>query len=140
MRTLIGLTALLLVTGCLCAQQIPSGTLLPTMLDNTLDSDKSKPGDEISAKLRQDVPLPDGGKIKRGSKVLGHVATVVPASSGRPGKIAVQFDHIEFDKREVPITTNLRALASMRAVSTAQEPVNPNGGNGTSSWDWNMSK
>lgn len=138
MRTLIGLTALLLVTGCLCAQQIPPGTLLPTMLNNSLDSDKSKPGDEISAKLMQDVPLPDGGKIKRGSKVLGRVATVVPASSGRPGKIAVHFDRVEFDKREVPITTNLRALASMRAVSTAQEPVNPNGGYGTTSWDWNM--
>ena len=138
MRTLLGLMAILLVTTCLCAQQIPPGTLLPTMLNNSLDSDKSKPDDEISAKLMQDVPLPDGGKIKRGSKVIGHVVSVAVASSDQPTRIVVQFDHVEFDKREVPVVTSLRALASMRAVSTAQQPVNANSGNGTSVWDWNM--
>src|SRR5271157_661798 len=138
MRTRIGLTAILLMTAGLHAQQIPPGTLLPTMLNNTLNSDKTKPGEEISAKLMQDVPLPDGGKIKRGSKVLGHVVTVTPASAGTPSHLVVQFDRIELDKQEVPVTTSLRALASLRAVSTAQQPVNANSGFGTSSWDWNM--
>jgi len=138
MRTRIGLTAILLMTAGLHAQQIPPGTLLPTMLNNTLNSDKTKPGEEVSAKLMQDVPLPDGGKIKRGSKVLGHVVTVTPASAGTPSHLVVQFDRIELDKQEVPVPTSLRALASMRAVSTAQQPVNANSGFGTSSWDWNM--
>jgi hypothetical protein len=138
MRTLLGLTAILLVTGCLCAQQIPAGTLLPTMLDNTVDSEHSKPGEEISTKLMQDVPLPDGGKIKRGAKVLGHVVSVAAASTGQPTKIVVQFDRIEIDKHEVSIATSLRALASMQAVATAKQPVNANSGNGTSVWDWNM--
>src|SRR5271165_2237554 len=138
MRTRIGLTAILLMTAGLHAQQIPPGTLLPTMLNNTLNSDKTKPGEEVSAKLMQDVPLPDGGKIKRGSKVLGHVVTVTPASAGTPSHLVVQFDRIELDKQEVPVPTSLRALASMRAVSTAQQPVNANSGFGTSPWDWNM--
>ncbi len=138
MRTLLGLTAILVLTPCLCAQQIPTGTLLPTMLDNSIDSDKSKPGEEISAKLMQDVPLPDGGKIKRGSKVLGHVVSVIPATSRQPTRIVVQFDRVEIDKHEVAVTTSLRALASMQAVSTAQQPVNANSGYGTTSWDWNM--
>jgi hypothetical protein len=138
MRTIIGLTATLLVTACLCAQQIPQGTMLPTMLNDTLDSDKSKPGDKISTKLMQDVPLPEGGKIKRGSKLLGHVVSVAPASSGQPTRIAVQFDRVEFNKQEVVVGTSLRALASLRAISTAQQPVNANSGNGTTVWDWNM--
>lgn len=138
MRTLLGLVAILLVTGCLCGQQIPAGTLLPAMLNNTVDSDHNKPGDELSAKLMQDVPLPDGAKIKRGAKVLGRVVLVAAASGGQPARLIVQFDRIEIDKKQVPATTGLRALASMRAVSAAQQPVNANSGNGTSVWDWNM--
>ena len=76
MRRLSAILLLCLAGSCLWGQQIPSGTLLPAMLDDTFDSDKSKPGEAISAKLRQDVPLPDGGKIKRESKILGHVVAV----------------------------------------------------------------
>jgi len=109
------------------------------MLDNTVDSNKSKPGEEISAKLMQDVPLPSGGKIKRESKVLGHVVAVSPASGGQPAKIAVQFDHIEIEKHAVPISVGLRALASMELVAQAKQPANGDVGYGTTSWDLNMS-
>ncbi len=128
----------LLLAASLWAQQIPSGTILPAMLDNTLDSDKSKPSEPVSAKLMQDVPLPGGGKIKRGSKVLGHVVAVSSASSGHGASIVVQFDHIDIDKHLVPITVGLRALASMEAVSAARLPANPNSGLGTTAWDANM--
>ena len=108
MRKLIGLI-ILAAAGGLWAQQIPSGTLLPAMLDNTFDSDKSKLGEAISAKLRQDVPLPGGGKIKRESKILGHVVAVSPASDGNPYQITVKFEQIEVNKRPVTISVGLRA-------------------------------
>jgi len=126
---------LLAATVSLSAQRIPSGTILPCMLDNTLDSSRTKPGQQISAKLRQDVPLPNGQKIKRNSKVSGHVVAV---SSGNPASITVQFDHVQVDKNSVPISVSLRALASMEEVSQARMPANPNSGYGTTSWDWNM--
>jgi len=138
MRTLVGLTAVLTLAVCLPAQQVPTGTLLPAMLNSSLTSDKTKAGGGISAKLMQDVPLPDGKKIRRGSKLLGHIVSVAPTSPGHPASIVVQFDRIVIDGKDVPITTSLRALASMRAVSTAQQPVNGSSGNGTSVWDWNM--
>jgi hypothetical protein len=125
MRTLFGLTAILLVTACLCAQQIPAGTLLPAMLDDTVDSDKSKPGEAISAKLRQDVPLPGGGKIKRESKITGHVVAVTAASDGNPYQISVKFEQIEVNRRP---------------VAQSRQPANANGGNGTSVWDLNLSQ
>ena len=134
MRTAIGLI-LLLAAAFSSAQQVPSGTILPTMLDNTLDSSSTKPGQQISAKLRQDVSLPNGQKIKRNSKVLGHVVAV---SGGNPASITLQFDRIEMGKNPVPIAVTLRALASMEAVSDAKMPANPNSGYGTTSWDWNM--
>ena len=138
MRKLIGLAALFLTTACLSAQQIPAGTLLPVMLDGKIESDSSKPGHEISAKLMQEVPLPDGGKIKPDSKVMGHVVSASSASSGHNAEITVQFDRIDMDKQLVPISVGLRALASMEAVSTARQGVNPNSGFGTTSWDLNL--
>src|SRR5215471_12713145 len=100
MRTLIAVAILFfLVTVYLCAQQIPSGTILPAMLDDSLDSGRSKPGQQISAKLRQDVPLPNGQKIKRNSKVSGHVIAV---SAANPATITFQFDHVELGKSSVP--------------------------------------
>ena len=140
MRTLIGIIVLAVATGGLWAQQIPAGTLLPVMLDNTLDSDNSKAGEAISAKLRQDVPLQGGGKIKRESKILGHVVAVSPASNGNPYQITVQFEQIEVNKRPVTISVGLRAYATMELVAQSRQPANANSGNGTSVWDLNLSQ
>ena len=126
---------LLLATVSLSAQQIPSGTILPAMLADTLDSSRTKPGQQISAKLRQDVPLPNGQKIKRDAKVSGHVIAV---SGGRPAAITLQFDRVDLGKNSVPVTISLRAVASMQAVADARQPANPNSGYGTTPWDWNM--
>jgi hypothetical protein len=100
-----------------------------------MDSGRTKPGQQISAKLMQDVPLPNGQKIKRNSKVSGHIIAV---SGGNPTSITFQFDRIEAGKNSVPATVSLRAVASMDAVSEARQPANPNSGYGTTSWDWNM--
>ncbi len=140
MRKLLDIAILCLAGTCLLAQQIPSGTLLPVMLDNTIDSDKSKPGQQISAKLRQEVPLPDGGKIKRDTKVLGHVVSASPPVGNNLAQLTVQFDKIEIDKRLVRISVGLRAFASMELVAQAREPANANSGNGTSAWDLNLSQ
>ncbi len=140
MRKLIAILLLCLAGACLWGQQIPAGTLLPAMLDNTVDSDKSKPGEAISAKLRQDVPLPGGRKIKRLSKISGHVVSVSPASQGNLYQITVQFEQIEIDKHPVTINVGLRAYATMELVAQSRQPANANSGNGTSVWDVNLSQ
>jgi hypothetical protein len=140
MRRLLTVLLFCLAGVSLWGQQIPSGTILPAMLDDTFDSDKSKPGDVISAKLRQEVPLQNKGKIKRESKILGHVVAVSPESGGQPYKIAVQFDQIEINKHPVAINTGLRAFATMELVAQSRQPANANSGSGTSVWDLNLSQ
>src|SRR6476660_1279185 len=137
MGRLFAILLLCLASGCLWSQQLPSGTLLPAMLDDTFDSDKSKPGDEITAKLRQDVLLPDHGKIKRESKIVGHVVVLPPASDGNPYQITVQFNQMVVNKRTVTISVGLRAYAGMELVAQSRQPANANSGNGTSVWDLN---
>src|SRR5271165_7195889 len=91
------LSTLLLTWGvCAIAQQVPSGTVLPVMLSSTLDARHDKPGQPLSGKLMQDVPLPDGQTIPRGAKVLGHIVSAQPASAGAPSQLTLKFDQVEF--------------------------------------------
>jgi hypothetical protein len=80
--------------------------------------------------------LPNGSKIKSGSKVLAHVVSVRPAKNGSGGKIVLRFDTLVAGNRRIPITANLRALAGMMEVNDAQVPTTgPD--RGTDEFDWN---
>ncbi len=117
---LAGLLAL--TTGLFAENVIPAGTILPLQLNTSLNSKKSKPGQVVTARLMQDVPLPSGAKIHAGAKVVGHIIDVVDGRNGTGAKLSLQLDTLEFSKRRIPMTTNLRALASMMEVEDAQIP------------------
>jgi hypothetical protein len=118
-------------------QQIPAGTVLPMVLYSTLDAGKSKPGSVITGKIMQDVPLPDGASIPKGSRIVGHVVSATPAAAGLPSQLAVQFDQVVIKGRPIPIAAHLRALASMNEVFEAKIPTNSWDDYGTSTSDWN---
>lgn len=132
------LLVLIPLHGAKPVQPLPIGTYLPVMLGTTLDSDKSKPGEKISAKLKQDVSLPDSGTVKAGTELLGHVVTVKRGGAGVNGQVVFTFDQIRLDGKYQPITTSLRALASMMAVFQARQPINSVAMDSSSPWDYNM--
>ncbi len=138
---LISIAALLLAALQLYAaepvQTLPLGTFLPVMLNSNLDSNKSKPGEKISAKLRQDVPLPDRGVIKSGTELKGHIVAVKRGGDGSPARVVFVVDRIRMNGKDLPITTKLRAVASMMAIAEAREPINPVALDGSSLWDYN---
>lgn len=102
---------------------IPLGAILPVRLNTTLSSAKSKPGQIVAARLMQNVPLPDGRKIRAGATVIGHITSVTPASNGMPATISLRFDTLKTSHERFPITTNLRAVASFVEVHQAQVPL-----------------
>jgi hypothetical protein len=102
--------------------QIPRGTVLPVRLNGALSVRNTKPGQNISARIMQDVPLPNGRKIAEGSKVVGTVVSVEPAAQGTGGKISFRFDKVITRKGELPVVTSLRALAGFVEVQEAQTP------------------
>jgi hypothetical protein len=118
------LIALLVITSFVFAQDaIPSGTVLPVQLNSSLDSRKTESGKTITARLMQDVPLPKGTRIRAGAKIVGHVENVQPAASGQPAEITIQFVSLKSGKQLIPITTHLRAMASLLEVEGAQTPT-----------------
>jgi len=114
--------ALLAAASFLTAQDIPTGTVVPIMLTTTVDSAKAHPGDPILAKVMERVPLPDGGDIPQGARVIAHVDQVMAAHGKDPSWIAVEFDRIMIHNREIQVKANVRAVASMMAIYDAQVP------------------
>lgn len=114
-----------LLTGVatLAQEEVPSGTVIPIALNHTISSEKTKPGTAISGRVMQDVPLPNGVKIRKGSKVTGHVVDTRTGGPGTPSMISLVFDRAKVAKKDVPIKTDLRAVANFTDVEDAQLPL-----------------
>lgn len=101
---------------------IPVGTVLPVRLNQSLSFKKTRAGQAISARIMQDVPLPGGGKIPEGSKVVGTVVSLEPAAQGAGGKVSFRFEKVVTREGSVRVAIGLRAMASFLEVQDAQTP------------------
>lgn len=133
-----GLTLVVLLSaavGALGQDAVPGGTILPVQLNSSLRSNGARAGQTISARIMQDVPLDGHWKIRAGAKVIGHVIDARTASSQAGGLLSFRFDALVIGNRHIPLTTNLRAMATMMDVSEAQVPESgPD--RGTSEYNW----
>lgn len=131
------LVGYLVSAASLIAQELPTGTALPVMLNSAIDAGKATPGAAIKARLMQDVNLPSGVRIRAGATVLGNIVEVDPPGKSSGSRVAFKLDRLAFDKRTVRFSSHLRALASMNEVFEAQLPTNAIDDYGTSIADWN---
>jgi hypothetical protein len=95
---------------------------------------KARSREAISARLMQDVPLPGGSKVRAGVEVLGTVASFHTDGQG-DASVSFRFHTLSAGKQRIPISTNLRAMATMMDVEAAQLPATgPD--RGTSDFSW----
>src|SRR3974390_656632 len=115
-------------------QNIPPGTAVPIQIKTGLNAEADSGGEKNGGRVMQDVPLPNGGKIKEKSSITGHIVRVTkPGPSG--SSMFVSFDAIENDGHETHITASLLAVASYVDISEAQSPINPTSNmDSTSQW------
>jgi hypothetical protein len=135
MKRIFWLSLIMLSMDLFAQNTIPAGTIVPVALNSSLNSRKVKPGQVITARVMQDVPLSPGSTIHAGAKVIGRVIDVKPANGGTGAQVSFRFDTLVVSKRRIPIITNLRALASMMAVEAAQLPESgPDRGTSQNAW------
>jgi hypothetical protein len=101
---------------------IPPGTILPVRLNSAISSANSKPGQVITGRIMQDVPLSPGVRIRAGTKVIGHIVERIPAGAGAQARVSFQFDELVYSHKTISIATNLRAIAGFMQVAEAQIP------------------
>jgi hypothetical protein len=134
MKQFLFVPLIALSTQLFAQHNIPAGTILPVQLNSSLRSDKARAGEQVTARVMQDVPLPQG-KIHSGAKVVGHVVSARPAENRSGGEISIRFDTLLIGKDRVALTTNLRAMATMMDVSEAQVPESgPDYGTSENTW------
>ncbi|HTA59342.1 MAG TPA: hypothetical protein VK805_14355 [Candidatus Baltobacteraceae bacterium] len=103
--------------------RIPVGTILPARLNHGFSSKSARPGQAVTARIMQEVPLPNQESIPEGAKLLGKIVSVERAGNGAMGKITFRFDTLESHHRVIPIVASLRALAGFMEVQSAQTPA-----------------
>jgi hypothetical protein len=102
--------------------KIPRGTILPVVLRTSLELDRCKPGGLLRGQIAQEVPLPNGATIRRGSQIEGRIVEVTPAGGGTAAKVAMQFDRLNVKGKWIPVVTSLRAIAGFMTVIEAGVP------------------
>jgi hypothetical protein len=132
-KVIVFVTAFAL-TGMSAQTNIPIGTMIPVILNHSLDTKKSRPGQVVTADVMQEVPLDNGSRIKAGAQVFGEVIAVTPASGSSPATMALRFDRVKTGGQVTTIRTDLRALAAPLDVRHAERP-NP-GEEKLSPWSW----
>ena len=72
---------------------LSSGTTLQAELTKSIDAKKAKPGDEVTAKLTQDVKARGKVVLHKGTKLVGHVTEAQAKSKeNSESKLGMAFD------------------------------------------------
>jgi hypothetical protein len=93
-------------------------------LDNTLDTKKAKQGEAVTAKLEENVQVPDAQALPKNTVLEGHVDQVQASDHKSDSMMVVTFDKAKLkDGQELPIKATILAVT---------EPVSmqPMGGGG----------
>ena len=125
---------LLCSSAALAAQNLPAGTALPVVLSSTLTSGE-KAGNKIEGKLKQEVLLPSGAKIKSGSHVTGHIVSVGTAGNPAVHRLTLKFNALQDEHQSIPLNVSLRAMAASENIFQAGLPVDASSTN-ESSDEW----
>src|ERR1043166_9298015 len=115
---------------------LSSGTTLQAELSKSLDAKKAKPGDEVSAKLTQDVKSNGKVVLHKGSKLVGHVTEAQARSKeNAESKLGIVFDKAVLKGgQEVAFNSVIQAVAPpLQATSSLAGDENSSLGGGMGS-------
>jgi hypothetical protein len=114
------------------------GSEISATLSRPVDARKAKPGDPVTATNDRDASTADGTRIKRGSKLIGHVTRAQPLEKSAGGNadgsagssLGIVFDKaVTKDGREVPLNASIQALSAAESDAAFASEM---GGAGTS--------
>lgn len=105
--------------------KIAPGSVIPVQLTKGVDAKKAKTGDEIDARVTQDLKSNSGALlVPKDTKVVGHVTEAQARTKDqKESQVAITFDHAVLkDGHDVSLPLSIQAIIS-------PEALNPNNGN-----------
>ncbi len=123
------------------APGIAPGSVIPVELTKTIDAKKAKTGDEVVAKVTQDMKTATGDVlVSKDTKMVGHVTEARPRTKEqKESEIGIEFDHAVTKTGETNLPMSIQAIvapANMSAPNNASgngvgEPAGPATGGAT---------
>ena len=110
--------------------RLAPGSIIPVQLTKTIDAKKAKTGDEVEAKVTQDLKIQNGVVVvPKDTKVLGHVTAAQARSKDQPeSQVRIAFDHaVVKGKGDVPLPMSIQAIIAPPTANA--NPNNAGGGN-----------
>jgi len=81
---------------------VPAGTAVEARLESSVQSANSSQGDEVTAVLTQPIRAGRDTVVAEGSRLIGRVETIEPASRGSAGRVRLAFREMQLiDGRRV---------------------------------------
>jgi hypothetical protein len=101
---------------------LASGSSVNAVLTKPVDSQRSKPGDPVSARTTQNARTEGGTTIPKGSTLIGHVSDAHAATEGQAGSsMGIVFDKaVTRDGHEIPLrNVGIQAVAAAEASAAS---------------------
>ena len=106
--------------------KIAPGSVIPVQLTKTVDAKKVKTGDEVIAKVTQDMKTTTGEiLVPKDAKVVGHVTEAQARNKEqKESQVGIEFDRTETKSGEMQMPMSIQAIIGEQNIS-----ANPSSGN-----------
>jgi|SRR5579863_1155140 len=122
-------------------RRISPGTVIPVQLSKSIDAKKIKSGDEVVAKVTQDLKAANGEVVvPKDTKVVGHVtAAQTRSKEQKESDVGIAFDHAVLkDGSEIKMPSSIQAIIAPAGTTpnnasnggSSDQPAMPGGGGG----------
>jgi hypothetical protein len=109
------------------SSRIAPGSVIPVLLSRTIDAKKVKVGDQVEAKVTQDLKADGELIIPKDTKVLGHVTQAQARSKEqKESQVGITFDHaVKKNGDDLPLSMSIQAI-----IAAPTENADNNGASG----------
>jgi hypothetical protein len=108
------------------APRLAPGSVIPVRLTKTIDAKKAKSGDEVDARVTEDMKTTSGKVlVPKDTMVVGHITEAQPRSKEQQeSQVGIAFDHaVMKNGGDLPVPMSIQAVIGTPALD-------PNAGNG----------
>lgn len=94
------------------AHWIAPGSVIPVQLTKTIDAKKAKTGDQVEAKVTQDLKTGNGELVvPKDTQVVGHVTEAQARNKEqKESQVGIAFDHAVMKNGDVPLPMSIQAI------------------------------
>ncbi len=103
------------------------GSVIPVRLTKTIDAKKAKKGDQVEAKVTQDLKAQSGDVVvAKDTKFVGHVTEVQTNQDQKPVQLGIAFDYAATKNgSDVSLPVSIQAIIAPRDLNAGNNGAGP---------------